>query len=262
MATAMARGWASADGGPEAMAFADAGSGRAARLAAEVGGEAVGDVGELLERSDAIVLAVKRTALDEVARELGGRAAAGRAAAAGGAEEGVTPLVSVLAGVPLARVQEAFPGVPVLRVMPNLAVEVRRGVLCFVPPGDEFPKDVAGLLVEVLGLLGTLVAVEDERVDAAMAVMSCSPAYLALVSEALARAGADEGLDPKLAHALVVDTLAGTAELLRARDLESIRRAVASPGGATEAGLEALEERGLSRALEHAVRVSLERMRR
>lgn len=246
MAGAMARGWAGAEGGPEAMAFADAGSGRAAQLAEEVGGEAVGEVAELPERSDAIVLAVKRTALDEVARGLGGS---------------VPPMVSVLAGVPLVRIQEALPGVPVLRVMPNLAVEVRRSVLCFVPPDEKLPKDVAGRLVELVGLLGTLVAVEEERIDAAMAVMSCSPAYFALVSEALARAGEAEGLDPKLAAELVTDTLAGTAELLRHRDPDSIRRAVASPGGATEAGLEALEERELAAALTEAVHVSLERTR-
>jgi pyrroline-5-carboxylate reductase len=98
--------------------------------------------------------------------------------------------------------------------------------------------------------------------DAATAVMSCSPAYIALVAEALAGAGADADLSASLAHELVVDSLAGTAELLRRRDPEAIRRAVASPGGATEAGLEALAERDLEAAVHEAVRASLERMRR
>ena len=61
--------------------------------------------------------------------------------------------------------------------------------------------------------------------------MGCAPAYLALAVEALADAGAEAGLDEELARELVVETTAGTAELLRARHPADVRRAVASPGG-------------------------------
>ena len=53
------------------MLFTDSGSGRAKELAAELGGEAVGSNGELAERSDLIVLAVKPAKLQEVVGELG-----------------------------------------------------------------------------------------------------------------------------------------------------------------------------------------------
>jgi pyrroline-5-carboxylate reductase len=122
-------------------------------------------------------------------------------------------------------------------------------------------QELAGRLLSLLGLLGTVVPVEERLIDAAMAVMSSSPAYLAMIVEALARAGEREGLEPELAHELVVDTLEGTAELLRIRDPATVRRAVASPGGATEKGLEALEQRGMDAAIAHAVRASLERFR-
>jgi pyrroline-5-carboxylate reductase len=92
--------------------------------------------------------------------------------------------------------------------------------------------------------------------------MGCAPAYLALAVEALADAGAAAGLDPDLARELVVETTAGTAELLRLRPPADVRRAVASPGGSTEAGLEALEREGARDAFEAAVRASLERMGR
>ena len=96
--------------------------------------------------------------------------------------------------------------------------------------------------------------------DPAMAVMSSSPAYIALMAEALARGGEREGLDPKLAGELVAGALAGTAELLRKRDPATIRDAVASPGGATEAGLAQLE--GIVEdAFVNAVNASLERFR-
>jgi pyrroline-5-carboxylate reductase len=144
--------------------------------------------------------------------------------------------------------------------MPNQPVEVRRGVLCYPPP-EAMPAELTERLLALLGVLGTLVPIGEDRIEAAMAVMSSSPAYLAMVAEALARAGEREGLDAQLAHELVVDTLAGTAELLRKRDPAAVRGAVASPGGATEKGLEALEQGGLEAAIGDAVRASLERFR-
>jgi pyrroline-5-carboxylate reductase len=144
--------------------------------------------------------------------------------------------------------------------MPNQPVEVRRGVLCHPPPRG-LPDELRDELIELLGVLGTLVEMDEDDIDAAMAVMSCSPAYLAMIAEALADEGEREGLDPKLSHDLVTGTLEGTAELLRLRKPHEIRSAVAPPGGATEKGLEALERHGLRVAIHHAVNASLERLR-
>ena len=87
-------------------------------------------------------------------------------------------------------------------------------------------------------------------------------AWLRAGAVAIAEAGAEDGLDPELARELVVETTAGTAELLRRRHPADVRRAVASPGGSTEAGLEALDREGARGAFAAAVRASLERMRR
>ena len=97
--------------------------------------------------------------------------------------------------------------------------------------------------------------------DAAMAVMACPPAYLAMVVQNLAEAGAGEGLDADQAYELVLETFAGTIELLRRYDPIEVRTGVASRGGATEAGLEALADAGVGDAFQAAVRASLERMR-
>ena len=97
--------------------------------------------------------------------------------------------------------------------------------------------------------------------DVATAVMACPPAYLAVVVQTLAEAGAEEGLDPELAYDLVIESFAGTIELLRRYDPIEVRRAVASPGGSTEAGLEALADAGAADAFRAAVAASLERMR-
>jgi pyrroline-5-carboxylate reductase len=235
MAAAMARGWG-ADAGP--LLFTDSGSGRAAELAAELGGEAVAN-GELAERADLVVLAVKPAALDSAAAELAG----------------TRGVMSLLGATPLERIAAAFPvAEDVCRVMPNVAVEVRRGVLCLT---GGLSADARRLLE----MLGHVVEVPDADFDAATAIMGCAPAYLALAVEALADAGVEAGLGAELARELVVETTGGTAELLRERHPRDVRRAVASPGGSTEAGLEALDREGAGAAFQAAVRASLERMR-
>jgi pyrroline-5-carboxylate reductase len=234
MAAAMARGWA---GRGDRMLFSDGGSGRALGLAQELGGEVAANE-EIAARADLVVLAVKPAALDTVAPGLAEAA----------------KVVSVLAAVPLARLQDAFPAAEVLRVMPNVGVEVGKGVLCVA--GTAAPE-----VRDALAGLGHVVELDDGDFDEATAVMGCAPAYLALAVEALADAGADAGLDPELARELVVETAVGTAELLRLHDPAALRKAVASPGGSTEAGLEALEREGARAAFEAAVRASLERMK-
>jgi len=234
MAAAMARGWA---GELDSMLFSDSGSGRAAALAAELGGEALSNE-EVAARADFVVLAVKPGMLDEVAPQLG---AARR-------------VVSILAAVPLARLREALPAAEVLRVMPNVGVEVRQGVMCVAGDGGSEVR-------AQLELLGHVVDLPDNQFDEATAIMGCAPAYLALAVEALADAGAAAGLDIELARELVVETTAGTAELLRERHPADVRKAVTSPGGSTEAGLEALDREGARAAFEAAVEASLARMR-
>lgn len=246
MAAAMARGWAAGEGGPEAMSFLDVDREKAEALAEEVGGAVAADAAELAAESDLVVLAVKPGLLEEVATEL--------------APAQPPAVLSILAATPLARIRQALPGVPAMRVMPNQPVEVRRGVLCRAPTGDV-AAEIERPVLEMLALLGDVVEVDEGQMEAAMAVMSSAPAYIALVSEVIAAVGTAEGLDPDLSARLVREMVAGTAELLRVRDPEDIRRRVASPGGATEAGLEALEEHAIADAFEAAAQASLARFR-
>src|SRR4051812_28181890 len=236
MAGATARGWA---GEFERMLFSDGGSGRARALAEELGGEVASNE-EIARRADLVVLAVKPGKLDEVALSL--------------AE--AKQVVSVLAVVSLERLEAALPDAEhVLRVMPNVGVEFRQGVLCIAGSASAEAR-------AKLELLGHVVEIDDGDFDEATAIMGCAPAYLALAVEALADAGAAAGFDPELARELVVETTAGTAELLRRRHPADVRKAVTSPGGSTEAGLEALEREGAREAFAAAVEASLERMRR
>lgn len=245
MAAAMARGWTSADG-PEQMLFCDSGSGRAARLAGATGGEAVDSLVELGLRSDAVVLAVKPAALEIAVEQLDGEAEA---------------VLSVLGATSLPTLRELFGSVPVVRIMPTVATEIARGVICHAPLDPELDGRVGAALIDLVSELGHVVEVADDQMDVATAVMACPPAYLAVVVQALAEAGAEHGLEPELSYDLVLESFAGTLEVLRRYDPITVRTAVASPGGSTEAGLGALADAGTSDAFKAAVTTSLKRMR-
>jgi pyrroline-5-carboxylate reductase len=245
MAAAMARGWAATgSGGPGGMLFTDSGSGRATALAEEVGGTAIRDNSRLVADSDFVVLAMKPHSLVDVAERL----PAPRA------------VLSLLGATKLPSLIEQFPESTVLRLMPNLAVEANRGVIC-VAKGDEADPEIVGEAQALLEPLGRVVELRDEEMDAATAVMGCTPAYFAAAAAAVTAVGVSEGLHPDVSNAMTAEALAGTAELLKRRTPFEIQVAVASPGGSTEAGLEALEAKGGADAFREAAEASLRRMR-
>jgi pyrroline-5-carboxylate reductase len=248
MATGLARGWAAArgePGAPETMLFADADPEKAKLLAEEVGGEALEDNHALAEAADLVVLAVKPDVLEQVSGELG---------------EAGTPIVSILAGTPLAKVQGAVPGVEVTRVMPNLGAQLRQAVLCVVF-SQELGEARREELSELLGLLGEVIELDEGLIDPATAVMGCSPGYLALLAETMVEAGVDEGLSEEQATRMIARSMSATGGLLEHHRPAELRRAVASPGGMTEAGLKALEERAIRDSFRAAVDASLQRVR-
>jgi pyrroline-5-carboxylate reductase len=245
MAAAMARGWAKAkQDAPSKMLFTDSGSGRATALADEVGGQAVQSNEDLVRQSDFVILAIKPAALDAVASEL----PAPRA------------VLSLLGATPLEKLSESFPDSAVIRLMPNLGVEVNRGVICMAEP-EGIDEEIVSESRKLLSSIAEVHELPDESMDVATAVMGCSPAYFAVVAEALGSEGSHGGLEPDVAIKLVSESLAGTAELLKHRTPFEIQTAVASPGGSTEAGLEALAAAGGAEAFRAAFEASIARMR-
>ena len=249
MAGGLARGWAAASGepgAPEAMLFADADPSKAAALAEEVGGETVEGNLALADKSDLVVLAVKPNILDEVAPDL---------------TQAGTPVLSILAGTSLETLHKALPGIDLIRVMPNLGAQLRQAVLCVVY-GEETDDPQRKRAAELLGLVGEVIELEESLIDAATAIMGCSPGYLALIGEILVEAGTKEGLTEDQTRLMVAKAMSATGGLLEVRDPAELKQAVASPGGMTEAGLKALVQHDLAAAVRSAVDASLEVARR
>jgi pyrroline-5-carboxylate reductase len=233
MATALARGLG------EPVLVHDIDRGRAEALAAETGGEVAESGSALAQAADVVVLCHKPPQLEEVAGEAGEHAKA---------------VVSILGGVPVAAVEDAYPDRPVYRLMPSIPVEVGQGVVLYAP-GRLAAEGPEAELRPLLDRLGTLVEVPEELIDVGTALMSCAPAFLALVAEALVDAGVRRGLDQDAAGRMVVETMAGTATVLResGADTRRLRERVTSPGGMTEKGLVELEEGGIRDAFDAAV---------
>ena len=228
MASALARGW----GDP--VLCTDSGSGRAAKLAEELGGEALGSNRDLAERADVVILAHKPPQLNVVADEIGDLARV---------------VVSLLARTPRADVQAAYPTASVFRVEPNVPVEVGKGAIAFAASDDPQAEAIRELFARV----GTVVEVPERLMTVAGAISGVGPAYWALIAEAWTDAAVRHGMPAAQAATLVTETMAGSAALLTQTDTLALRRAVTSPGGTTARGLAALERGGVRAALAAAM---------
>jgi pyrroline-5-carboxylate reductase len=250
MGGALVKGWAAAETGPDTILISDADESRARALADTVGGRRAASNMELAEDADVIVLAMKPAALQPVAEEI-------RVVVS---DRGL-PLVSILGATTIARIEDAFgSGTPILRFMPNVAAEIRAGTFCYAT--SKSLDDVVGQrLLDLFGLLGELVAIEDRLMDAATAIAGSGPAFYSLVVEALVDAGVKEGLSARDASRLAVSTMSGTALLLEhyGDDAATLRGKVTSPGGMTAAGLAALEQSKTRAAFAAAVAAVIRR---
>ena len=246
MAGALARGWSEQrNERAPSLVVADIDRDRAVALAQAIGGSVASSNADLAEQADVVILCHKPPQLEEVADEI---------------REHARAVVSILGGVPVAAVEAAYPDKPVYRFMPNQPAEVRRGVSCYVA-GSRAADGPEREVVELFERIGSVVPMRDEQMDAATAVMSCSPAWLSLVAEALVDAGVARGLDQAESERMVAGAIAGTGELLSREGVTpaELRRRVTSPGGLTERGTAVLEDAGVRAAFDSAVEAVVKR---
>jgi pyrroline-5-carboxylate reductase len=163
-------------------------------------------------------------------------------------------VASVLGATSSGNLQATYPGIPVFRLIPNTAVEVRRGVVCYAPAADA-DRELEAAVVALFERLGSVVTVTEAQMGPATAVAGVGPAYQALLAEAQVDAAVRHGLGAAIAGRLVTETMAGTAALIehRAHDTLAVRREVTSPGGSTARGLAALERGGVRAAFQDAI---------
>ena len=224
---------------------------RAAELEQRYGVRATTSNAEAVARAALVVIAVKPQDFDALLGEIGGL---------------LTPeqtVLSVAAAIPTSAIENRIgPGVPVVRAMPNRPATVHEGV-AGVCAGAHAGDEHLTLAEEALAHLGSVVRVPERYMDAVTAVSGSGPAYFALLAEAMIEAGILLGLSREISTQLVIQTMLGTARVLRDEEVHPVelREQVTSPGGTTIRAIRELERAGVRAAFLNAIQAAMERSR-
>ena len=172
-------------------------------------------------------------------------------------------MLSVAAAITTARIERYIGNdVPVVRSMPNTPSTVHEGIagMCAGKHATREHLDRAGT---VLRAVGDVVEVPEEQMDAITALSGSGPAYYALLAEAMIEAGILLSLSREISTRLVVQTMLGTAKLLRDEKVHPVelRENVTSPGGTTIRAIRELEQAGIRAAFFNAINAAMERSR-
>ncbi len=169
-------------------------------------------------------------------------------------------VLSILAGVPLSRLNAGFPDQPIIRAMPNTPALVGAGCTAIAPNSLVQPEQLTQAKT-LFSAIGTVVEVAEALMDAVTGLSGSGPAYVALMVEALSDGGVAAGLPRAIAQQLALQTVLGTATLLQetGQHPAQLKDQVTSPGGTTIAGVSALEQAGFRSALIEAVKAATAR---
>lgn len=187
---------------------------------------------EVVKSCSIIILAVKpqnmETVLDEIADLI---------------TEDKT-VVSIAAGITLSYLQSKLKTKKLIRVMPNTPAIVQEGMSVIALCECFSDKDIA-VVREIFMSIGKVLTLPEKYMNIVTAVSGSGPAFIAFFVDSIIDAAEKIGLPEKYAQELAIQTLIGTAELLKIGMTPTrLREMVTSPGGTTEAGLKVFEERG------------------
>ena len=207
--------------------------------------------GQAVARADLVVIAVKPQDFEALLGEVGGLLSTEQT------------VLSVAAAIPTAIIERhVTENVPVVRAMPNAPATVHEGIAGMCGGAHARDEDLV-LAEDVLAHVGAVVRVPEPYMDAVTAVSGSGPAYFALLSEAMIEAGILLGLSREISTQLVVQTMFGTAKLLRDEQIHPVelRETVTSPGGTTIRAIRELERAGVRAAFLNAIQAAMERSR-
>ncbi|MGI8709089.1 MAG: pyrroline-5-carboxylate reductase [Actinomycetota bacterium] len=220
-------------------------------LAVAHGIETTTDNAGAVAGADVIVLAVKPQDIEALLADISAHV---------GEDQTV---LSVVAAIPTDFIEERLStSAPVVRAMPNTASTVHEG-MAGIAAGRHASETHLGLAREVLENVGRVVTVPESSLDAVTAISGSGPAYFALLAEAMIEAGILLGLSREISTDLVIQTMFGSAKLLRDERMHPVelREMVTSPGGTTTRAIQVLEQSGVRAAFLNAIQAAMERSR-
>mgnify|MGYP000845725140 FL=1 len=215
---------------------------RAEELKEAYGVQAFCSAESFLGDMDVVILAVKPNAAEAALLEIRG------------ALRSDAVLVSIVAGLPLPKLEALLPGQPVVLVMPNTPLAVGEGMSAYAL-GSRAGAAHEEAIRTILAAAGKVVCVKESLMDAVTGLSGSGPAFAFLVIDALADGGVAAGLSRKDARLLAAQTLLGSAKMAldTGRHPDELRDQVTSPAGTTIAGLRVLEQRAVRGAFLDAV---------
>lgn len=223
---------------------------RAAELEERYGVKVVGNV-DAAAAADTVALVVKPQDMTDVLREIAPALRPGQL------------LVSLAAGITTAFIEDHVPeGVAVVRVMPNTPALVDQGMSA-ISAGSHCDEAHLAEAESLMGSVGKVVRVPEKQQDAVTAISGSGPAYVFFVVESMIEAGVHLGLPRATAHELAVQTLVGSAAMLKETGEHPtvLREQVTSPGGTTAAALRELEVHRVRAAFLAALEAARDRSR-
>ena len=204
----------------------------------------------LVEKASIILLAVKPQILDKVLTQLD----------LSSLTTNQPLIISILAGTTLEKLESAFVECPVIRVMPNTPATVGAGMSAIASSKKVNSAHIKAAK-KIFAAVGQVVEVPESMMDGVTGLSGSGPAFVALMIEALADGGVAVGLPRAIALQLAIQTVLGTASLLKESGLHpaELKDRVTSPGGTTIAGVAALEKAGFRAAAIEAVKAAYHR---
>ena len=153
-------------------------------------------------------------------------------------------------------------GVAVVRVMPNTPALVDEGMAA-VSPGSHCDESHLAEAEELMASVGKVLRIPERQQDAVTAISGSGPAYIFFVVESMIEAGVHLGLPRTTASELVIQTLVGSAKMLRETGTHPtvLREQVTSPGGTTASALRELEIHKVRAAFLAAMEAARDRSR-
>jgi len=206
---------------------------------------------ERISQSDIIILAVKPQDFNELGKEL---------------KQVLSPanvIISIMAGMKIARIEEVLQQRNIIRAMPNSPAELGMGMTAFTA-GKSFSMEQLRKAENLLGTTGRTVFFENEDLlDAVTALSGSGPAYFFYIVKQMVEAGRQMGFDEATSAMLVKQTMLGSFHLLNTADksLDELIKAVASKGGTTEAALSTFENDGVGEGLQKGIVKARDRAR-
>lgn len=206
-------------------------------------GASSASLSELVNLADVIILAIKPQQVQNVMQQTDG------------SWSGHKVLLSIVAGLPTYQLEHyTSTETAVIRAMPNTPSLIGQGV-CAISPGSNAQEADMLIAKQLLKPTGMIIEVQEEQMNLVTALSGSGPAYMFYIAESMINAGVNLGLDYNTSRQLVLNTMAGSIEMLQTINEHpaALRDQVCSPGGTTVAALAQFERDGLRAAIYNAI---------